>query len=215
MDVKHPLISVVMSVYNTEFRTVKRAIDSVFKQTYTNFELIVIDDGSDNETYQQLVSYCIMHQDKVTYLRHTNHGQSLSVNKGILVSKGAYITMLDGDDEYKKNHLKRCLEAISGYDLIASITETVVDSDSDYYVTDKNDKNKLIHIDECTLFATLFGKRAVFEAISFKTMYGADAHFFEIAQEQFQVKKVNLKTYIYYRNSGTSICSQKKVEAGE
>ena len=63
-------ISVLMAVYNTDFFLVKRAIDSVLNQTFQNFELIIIDDGSNNDPENQLLSYAKKHENKVIYLRH-------------------------------------------------------------------------------------------------------------------------------------------------
>jgi hypothetical protein len=95
-------------------------------------------------------------------------------------------------------------------DLICSTTETIVDSMDDYYVPDKNDQTKLIHLDDVILFGTLFGAKKVFTSIDFRNGFAADADFYEKAGDQFRVKKVDLRTYIYHRNMPNSICSTIK-----
>ena len=167
-----------MAVYNTPFTLVKRAIDSVLGQTYQDFKLTIIDDGSNNDPQSRILRYAVQHENKISYLRHKNRGQSLSINQGVLFSKSDYITILDADDEYTPNHLSGCLQEMQDTDLIASTTLTIVDDESDCYVPDKHNKTQLIHVDECILFATLFGKREVFEAIPFQDFYAADSHFF-------------------------------------
>ncbi len=204
------LVSVLMAVYNTKFELVKRALDSVFNQTYTNVEIIVLDDGSDNECLHKLVDYAKLNEHKITFLQHENVGQSISINRGIIVSKGQYVTILDADDEYEKNHIELCLSEMRKYDLIASTTKTIVDSEKDYFVTDKHDASKLIHVDECILFATLFGKKEVFTTLKFEDKYAADAYFYEKADEHFLVSKVDLRSYIYYRNNPDSITGKMK-----
>jgi glycosyltransferase involved in cell wall biosynthesis len=204
-------ISVLMSVFNTDFAYAKRALDSVLKQDYTNFEIIIIDDGSDEQTGQLLLSYAIANQDKITYLRHNNCSQAKSINKGVKFSTGKFITIIDADDEYKPNHLSACLNEMMHADLICTTTETIVDKEADYYVPDKTDFSKDIHVDDCTLFATLFGKREVFETIDFAGEYGADANFFELAETKFKVNKIDSRTYIYYRNIPSSITSVMRV----
>ncbi len=201
-----------MSVYNTPFNFVKRAIDSVLNQEFNDFELIIIDDGSDNNTQNEILNYAIQHEDKITYLRHKNCSQSESINKGILVSNGKYITVIDADDEYKPSHLQTCLSEIKNLDLIASTTETIVNKESDYYVPDRFNNSEVVHVDDCILFATLFGKKEVFKSLNFHNMYGADAHFYERAEQQFMVKKLDLRTYIYYRNNPDSHTARVKIE---
>lgn len=208
-----PKISVLTAVYNTDFSLIKRAIDSVLEQDFQDFEMIIVDDGSQNGTQHQLLNYVIQHEHKISYLRHVNCGQSESINRGVLNSTGEYITILDADDEYKPNHLSSCLRAVGTYDLIASTTETIVDCVDDYYVPDKHDHNQLIHVDECILFATLFGKRDVFTSLRFQKKYAADAQFFESATEKYAVNKVNLRTYVYYRNIPNSTCAKAKKAA--
>jgi len=209
---KQPKISVLMAVYNTDFSYIKRAIKSVLLQDFQDFELIIIDDGSNSTNHESLLQYAQQNEDKIVYIRHSNRGQSESINRGVLNSIGEFITILDGDDEYKSNHLSSCLREIKEEDLICSTTETIVDTKDDYYVPDKNDLTKLIHLDETVLFGTLFGRKKVFSSIKFKNGFAADADFYERAETQFRVKKVDLRTYIYHRNIPNSICSTIKKE---
>ena len=203
-------VSVLMTVFNTDFSYTKRAIDSVLHQDFQDFELIIIDDGSKGNDRDSLMEYVEKNEDKISYIRHSNRGQSESINRGVLYSLGEYITMIDSDDEYKQNHLSSCLMEINDLDLICSTSETIVDNDNDYYVPDKNDLSKLIHLDEATLFGTLFGRKKVFTSIEFKTGFAADADFYERATKLFSVKKLDLRTYIYHRNIPNSICARTK-----
>ena len=200
-------VSVLMTVFNTDFFYTKRAIDSVLQQDFQDFELIIIDDGSKENNRESLMDYVEKYEKKISYIRHSNRGQSESINRGVLYSQGEYITIIDSDDEYKPNHLSTCLREINEMDLICSNSETIVDSENDYYVSDKNDLTKLIHLDEVILFGTLFGRKKVFTSIDFKTGFAADSDFYERATQLFRVKKLDLRTYVYHRNIPNSICA--------
>ena len=200
-------VSVLMTVFNTDFFYTKRAIDSVLQQDFQDFELIIIDDGSKENNRESLMNYVEKYENKISYIRHSNRGQSESINRGVLYSQGEYITIIDSDDEYKPNHLSTCLREINELDLICSNSETIVDSENDYYVSDKNDLSKLIHLDEVILFGTLFGRKKVFTSIDFKTGFAADSDFYERATHLFRVKKLDLRTYVYHRNIPNSICA--------
>ena len=201
-----------MAVYNTEFHLTKRAIDSVLEQDFQDFELIIIDDGSKGNDRKSLLEYVEMHEEKIVYIRHSNRGQAKSINRGVLISVGEFITILDSDDEYKPFHLSSCLQEMEDVDLICSTTETVVNSLDDYYVPDKNDLSKPIHLDDAVLFGTLFGHQKVFKSIDFEGGFAADSAFYERAQIQFRAKKVFQKSYIYYRNNPNSTCAVLKKE---
>jgi glycosyltransferase involved in cell wall biosynthesis len=205
-------ISVLMAVYNTEFHFIKRAIDSVLEQDFQDFELIIIDDGSKGNDRKSLLEYVEKHEDKIVYIRHSNRGQAKSINRGVLISVGEFITILDSDDEYKPFHLSSCLQEMENVDLICSTAETVVNSSDDYYVPDKNDLSKPIHLDDAVLFGTLFGHQKVFKSIDFEGGFAADSAFYERAQIQFRAKKVFQKSYIYYRNNPNSTCAVLKRE---
>lgn len=199
-----------MTVFNTDFSYTKRAIDSVIKQDFQDFELIIIDDGSKANDRESLLNYIEKYEHKISYIRHSNRGQSESINRGVLYSLGEYITILDSDDEYKSNHLGLCLSQINELDLIHSTADTIVDNDNDYYVPDKNDLTKLIHLDDVVLFGTFFGKKEVFAKLQFKTGFSADSDFCDRATKLFNVKKLDLRTYVYHRNIPNSICAKMK-----
>lgn len=199
-----------MAVYNTEFSLTKRAIDSVLQQDFQDFELIIIDDGSNGDDRKELLAYVEKYEDKIVYIRHSNRGQAESINRGVLISTGEFITILDSDDEYKVHHLSSCLQEMEHVDLICSTAETVVDSVEDYYVPDKNDLSKPIHLDDAILFGTLFGHQKVFKSIDFKGGFAADSAFFERAETLFKTKKVFKRSYIYYRNNPNSTCAVLK-----
>jgi glycosyltransferase involved in cell wall biosynthesis len=204
-------VSIILTVYNTEFVLVKRAIESVLKQDDENFELLIVNDGSKDELTIPLKKYIDELKDsRILYFFHSNRGFPKTLNRGIEEATGEYIGFCDSDDEYKPNHISKCLEQMDKYDLIASVTETVVDNDDEYYVPDRFDNTKNIHVDDCIITGTLFGKASVFKELLFKDIYSQDYELFERANEKYKVAKLELKTYIYYRNNQDSICSQLK-----
>jgi glycosyltransferase involved in cell wall biosynthesis len=204
-----PAVSIIMAVYNTEFVLVKRAIESVLAQTYPDFELIIVNDGS-QETLNIPLQKFIEAYPVIRYLYHPNRGFPLTLNRGIENSTGAYIAFIDSDDEYKPEHLASCLRQMDQYDLIASTTHTMVDTEDDYFVPDRFDMHKNIHVDDCIITGTLFGKAEIFKKLLFKDIYSQDYEFFERAKTMYRVKKLDLRTYIYYRNNQDSICSRLK-----
>lgn len=90
------LISVVMSNYNTPVRLLKEAIDSVLEQTYTDFEFIIIDDGSTDDSKKLIQSYSDPRIKLICNDR--NMGLARSLNKGFELCRGEYIARMDSDD---------------------------------------------------------------------------------------------------------------------
>lgn len=88
-------ISVIMTVYNGE-KLLREAIDSILNQSYQEFELIIIDDGSTDSTLQIINSY---HDPRIRLIENgQNRGQSYSRNLGIKQSQGEYIAIMDTDE---------------------------------------------------------------------------------------------------------------------
>ena len=89
-------ISVVMPTYNTEVSILKEAVDSILNQTFGDFEFIIIDDGSTNNSVEYLKS---LQDQRVKIIRNdTNIGITKSLNIGLRAAKGKYIARMDSDD---------------------------------------------------------------------------------------------------------------------
>lgn len=109
---KASLVSVVMSVYNGE-RYVRKAIDSIIAQTLTDFEFIIIDDGSSDKTLSIIKSY---RDKRIVLITRENRGLVASLNEGIKKAQGKYIARQDADDVSQKNRLAqqvKCAQATS------------------------------------------------------------------------------------------------------
>jgi glycosyltransferase involved in cell wall biosynthesis len=94
------LISVIIIFLNSE-EFIQEAIESVFAQTYNNWELLLVDDGSTDGSTNIALQYAEQHGERVRYLEHNNRqnrGMSASRNLGIREAKGEYIAFLDADD---------------------------------------------------------------------------------------------------------------------
>ncbi len=88
------IISVVIPAYNSE-KTIRATIESVLQQSFKDFELIVIDDGSQDSTYQVVSSFS---DSRVRVFSYPNAGVSASRNRGITKANGEFIAFLDADD---------------------------------------------------------------------------------------------------------------------
>ncbi len=99
------MISVIIPTFNRE-QMLQRAVQSVLQQTYTNFELIVVDDGSTDQTAILLQS---INDPRFIYLRQENQGVAAARNTGIAKSQGKYITLLDADDAWLPQKLEKQL----------------------------------------------------------------------------------------------------------
>lgn len=102
-----PMVSVVIIFLNSE-RFLTEAIESVRGQTFTNWELLLVDDGSTDASSAIARGYAGREPDRVRYLEHDGHvnrGMSASRNLGVDRARGAWIAFIDSDDVWKADHL--------------------------------------------------------------------------------------------------------------
>jgi len=116
------MISVIMPVYNTDKNFISDAVYSVLSQTRKDFELIIVDDGSNEETKQALQE--LFFQGGISKIVHhtKNKGIAAARNSGVNLAKGEYISFLSSDDVWKNNFLEIMMK---------NFTEGIIFSDYD------------------------------------------------------------------------------------
>lgn len=137
----NPLISVIIPVYNGS-NYIKQSIESVLSQTYTNYELIVVEDGSNDGGKTQK---CVLeYEDKLKYFNKENGGVGSALNLGIKKAKGKYISWLSHDDMFYPEKLQMSVDALNelgNKDTIVFSNFQLMDENSVPYV-DTNFQNR-------------------------------------------------------------------------
>lgn len=110
---KLPIISVIITNYNYA-PYVGKAIESVLNQTYENIEIIVIDDGSTDDSNKIIAKYAKSNQG-ITYIRQENQGVVAARNKGMAIASGSFLCCLDADDWFNPDYLEKNYKYITKY----------------------------------------------------------------------------------------------------
>ncbi|MEL7038617.1 MAG: glycosyltransferase [Cyanobacteria bacterium J06592_8] len=126
---RRPKISVIIPAYNCEYY-IEQAVKSVLEQTYTEYEVIVIDDGSTDNTAQVLQPYL----DLIRYIYQANQGAAKARNHGCQLAKGEYLAFLDGDDFFTSNKLAEQIQVFEKDSMIDLVQ-------SGWMIVDKNGEN--------------------------------------------------------------------------
>ena len=108
-----PMVSIIIPCYNVE-SYVKKSIESVLNQSYRNIQVVIVDDGSKDNT-SKVILECIENKSNVTFIQNENMGVSNARNTGIKSSKGKYIMFLDSDDYISKNTIKNMINLMNNY----------------------------------------------------------------------------------------------------
>ncbi|OKH45464.1 glycosyl transferase family A [Calothrix sp. HK-06] len=123
-----PRISVVIPAYNSE-KTIVKTIDSVLKQSFTDFELIVINDGSQDKTFDVVSK---INDPRIKIFTYPNAGANVSRNRGLSLAEGEFISFLDADDIWTPDKLASQLQALennSNAKVAYSWTDNIDDND--------------------------------------------------------------------------------------
>ncbi|MEQ9620305.1 MAG: glycosyltransferase [Deltaproteobacteria bacterium] len=126
---KNPEVSVVMPAYNHE-KFVGEAIESVLNQTFTDFEFVIINDGSKDGTEAVIRRY---DDPRIKYYSQKNQGAHNAINKGISIAKGKYISIINSDDVYHPERLSFLLEQAESRDAVFIFTDLIFLSESHGY----------------------------------------------------------------------------------
>lgn len=209
------MISIIIPTFNAE-KYIKKCLDSVIAQSYNNIEVIVVDDGSSDETGSIVKDYAVR-DTRIKYFYKENGGSSDARNYGLSVSSGELITFADSDDYMESDYCKVLIEGIHKYnaDLCSCrATDHHLANEGDDRNFPEDDNPTVINIENFSFFndrypkgsvCVLF-KRELISGISFaKDIFvGEDTLFF--AQALHKAKNIvmmhkNLYHYIIYDES--------------
>jgi glycosyltransferase involved in cell wall biosynthesis len=215
-----PFFSIIIATYNRA-QLLKRAIDSLLSQTEEDWEAIIIDDGSTDDTYSVISPY-LRSYGKIAYLRKVHRGEAMSKNEGVWASNGKYVSFLDSDDEYHPSHLelrKRVLMQNPSLKFLYGGAKII----GNQYVPDRFNYARSINLNNCVIGGTFFIERTMLIYLNGfrELLVGTDADLFDRAKEAgIAIMKVNMPTYIYHHETQDSItntfcASVSTLKAGE
>lgn len=203
-----PFFSVVITTFNRG-HLIEKAIASLLRQTYTNWEGIIIDDGSTDDTKNRLKPY-LENCEKLSYHFQQNIGAATAKNSGIDIACGQYITFLDSDDAYRPDHLQ------SRYDLLKAnpgvpFLHGGIKIIGNPFVPDRFNSKEKIHLSQCIIGGTFFVHQEIARRLhGFQDIpIGSDADFFDrVIEAGISTKMVTVPSYYYYRNCPDSVTNQ-------
>lgn len=210
------LISIVIPVYNCE-KTIEKCINSVLMQTYKNFELILVNDGSNDNSKEICQKFCLKYNN-IYFIDQKNNGVSKARNRGIEKSKGKFILFLDSDDYIDKNVLELMVKNYKKNSLI-KLNYCIVNNNKKMYKKfDSYDSNifmeKIITGEiDAYIWGTLFEKKILNKIRFNEELCYLEDLLFQLEYIQF-VKKVyyigNVDSCYNYVINNSSITSNNK-----
>jgi len=204
---ERPFFSVILCTYERA-RLLPRALESLLAQEETDWEAVIVDDGSTDATPEVARGYAAR-CSALRYLRQEHAGLVAARNRGAGAARGRWLTFLDADDAYRPEHLRRRREALArdpeaeflhgGYVVIGDPT-----------VPDRADPARRIHLDACAVGGTFVLRAETFRRLGGfpDAPYSPDGALFETAQARgVRIVRVEDPTYVYDRTQPDSLCN--------
>jgi len=214
---KSPFFSIIIPTYNRA-HTIRRPIESVLAQTFTDWELIIVDDGSTDDTKSVVESY----QDgRIRYVWQENQERSAARNHGIKIAKGEWICFQDSDDEYLQNHLEvllRGIERFPEYKLFR--TGMLIYVNGKLSKVPKFDVENEYELYPFDAFTTFTFKKEILNDLSFESTFfnSEDLHLLIRVNAKYPLKIIHKYTNIYnynFSNSGGLGLNYHKVHSNK
>ncbi len=134
------LVSVIMPTYNSE-KFIAESIDSIINQSYSNFELLITDDNSNDKTVEIIKKFQEADSRIKLFILNKNSGAGVARNNSIKFSKGKYIAFCDSDDLWKEKKIEKQIDFMISNDLYFTYSSYEV-------IDEKNSKLKTIYVTE-------------------------------------------------------------------
>lgn len=199
-----PKVTVLLAVYNND-KDIQKAINSVINQTYKDWELIIIDDHSTDNTYKKIMELA-NDNNKIKVIRNNkNKGVFVSLNRGLKLSRGKYICKVDSDDYFHKNKIK--------------IQLNHMEKNSSLILTRTNARNEKTNKLRTTTPGTMMFHQQVINDIGFfdSVRCGADSEFLDRCVKKYGGNRIYKipKVLYYIKKRPTSLTRSKKIGIGK
>lgn len=216
-------VSIIIPVYNGE-KYIKQCLESIFVQTFTDFEVIIIDDGSTDGTFVLLEELCAKNSN-ISIVRQENKGVSYARNKGIKYARGEYLCFIDSDDYIEFDFLEKLVGAMKEGDcdwILSGIQDfksekklkKIILPKKEYVLSKETDCLQFFNLLLLTApFAKLYRRDIIINSnllFNEKISYAEDREFNTYyAQNVQNVKSISYIGY-YYRTDSINSLSKKK-----
>jgi glycosyltransferase involved in cell wall biosynthesis len=204
-----PFFSIITPTYNRA-KFITKAIESVLNQSFCDWEYIIIDDGSTDNTSEIIASF---DDKRIIYIFQENQERSHARNHGIKLSKGKFICFLDSDDYYLNHHLQTLYDNIINTKIQTDFfyTQSIiikVGKEREYYPLPTNDENmvRFIWYNHLSMNSTCF-YHSITEKIKFPTSinYGEDTYFLTQVALEFPIIPIHEQTAVVLHHQNQSI----------
>ena len=213
----HPLISILIPCYNVE-QYISQCLDSIINQTYSNLQIVIVDDGSKDNTLSIAKKFAKL-DSRIEVYHQENQGVAITRNTLLYKIKGDYFLFVDSDDWIEPNMIEFLYSKIQEHNVEIAVCSNVINDATpkeeyreDIWNHDKTIKEFLRHVD---FNGSLWNKLISTKLISKKTLfekgisYGEDALFtWHILQNLYKICVTNKQLY-HYRIHKDSLSTQK------
>lgn len=201
-------VSICLATFNRA-SLLPRAIDSVFQQTLTDWEVVIVDDGSTDDSPRVLAEYARRDPRRIRILRQPNRGLVAARNTAIAQARGRFVTFLDSDDEYLPSHLELRVRFMREHPDVELIHGGVRIVGGPETVPDLHDPRRLIPIRECAVGGTFFFRAEALARLGGfrKPDFGCDHELLTRAAQMLVIERVDFPTYVYHRDTLDSMCT--------
>lgn len=207
-----PLVSVVLTTYNGE-KFLAQQIDSLLKQSYSNIEIIAVDDCSKDNSVAILNAFAAEHKNIKIYVNETNLGFIKNFEKGCRLAQGEFIAFCDQDDYWLENKIQRLIESIGDYPMIYCDSK-VCDENLNVIASNISNRVHYTSLDNClqlAVFCRINGHAILFT----KSLFAAADPFLEVIPHDWWISYNALlnggikyldESLTLYRQHSTNAC---------
>lgn len=203
----NPLVSIILCTYNRA-KYLKKAVQSVINQNYKKWELVIVNDGSNDNTHEILKPFIKLFKN-IIYVSQPNRGIAVARNTGLQLASGEIVTFLDSDDTFEEEHISK---------RIVELKNTKVDflyggincigPKNKHFAPDVERPGKKIHLQDCLIAGTLFiYKKYLDKENGFPVVpFAEDYELMKLLLKKYSSKKINIPTYNYNVGAENRLC---------